>query len=173
MAPKYKFFLIALVLALGLDQGTKIWARSALKPHAPETIKVIPGYFELEYAENTGSAFSMLRGHPETRYFLFAFGIVALGAVAHYLRKAQPGQRRIAFELGLLAGGALGNLWDRALYGYVTDFILWRAGSHRWPNFNIADAALLLGIAGLFLDMKPEPKPVKASGKTPAKAKDR
>ena len=90
---------------------------------------------------------------------------MALGVVAYYLRKATPGQRRIAAELGLLAGGAIGNLIDRAAYGYVTDFILWKMGAHRWPNFNVADAALLIGIAGLLIDMKPAEKPTKGKAK--------
>jgi signal peptidase II len=162
VTPKVKFFLLALILSVALDQGTKIWARHELKPRSPGVITVIPGFFELEYAENTGSAFSLLRGRPEARYILFAFGVIALGVVAMYLRKARPEQRRLGAELGLLAGGAVGNLIDRALYGHVTDFILWRAGAHRWPNFNIADAALVVGIIGLMIDLKPEEKKSKA-----------
>jgi signal peptidase II len=158
VSPKIKWFVIALLLTIGLDQGTKIWARKSLAPRRPEVIKVIPGYFELEYAENTGSAFSLLRGRPEARYILFGFGVVALAVVYLYLKKAKPEQARLAAELGLLAGGALGNLIDRAIYGHVTDFILWRAGSYRWPNFNIADAALVIGIVGLMFDLKPEEK---------------
>jgi signal peptidase II len=158
VSPKVKWFVIALLLSVTLDQGTKIWARQALRPRSPGVIQVIPGYFEFEYAENTGSAFSLLRGRPEAPYILFAFGIVALGVVFMYLRKAPPGHRRLGAELGLLAGGAIGNLIDRALYHHVTDFILWRAGSHRWPNFNIADAALVVGIIGLMIDLKPEEK---------------
>lgn len=158
MSPKIKWFVIALLLSVALDQGTKIWARQSLKPHRPAVVTVIPGFFELEYAENTGSAFSLLRGRPEARYILFGFGVVALVVVGLYLKKAKPEQRRLAAELGLLAGGAIGNLIDRAIYGHVTDFILWRAGDHRWPNFNIADAALVVGIIGLMIDMKPEEK---------------
>jgi signal peptidase II len=153
---KIKWFLIALFLTLALDQGTKIWARHELKPRSPETIKVVPGYFELQYAENTGAAFSLLRGRPEGKYLLFPFGIIALGVVGVYLKKASPDARRLGAWLGLLAGGAIGNLIDRVFYGYVTDFVLWRAGSYRWPNFNIADAALVIGIIGLLFDLKPE-----------------
>jgi len=62
----------------------------------------------------------------------------------------------------------VGNWIDRASYGYVTDFILWKVGAHRWPNFNVADAALLIGIAGLLIDMKP---PEKENKSTKAKAR--
>lgn len=164
MTAKMKYFLIALLLSLGLDQASKVWARHTLKPRG-SNIEIVPGYFELEYAENTGSAFSLLRGRPEARYVLFGFGVIALGVVAVYLRRAKPTERRLAAELGLLAGGAVGNLVDRALYGFVTDFVLWRAGPYRWPNFNIADAALVIGILGLLVDLKPEDK------KTQTKAK--
>jgi signal peptidase II len=158
VSPKIKWFVIALLLTIALDQGTKIWARRSLAPRRPQVVTVIPGFFELEYAENTGSAFSLLRGRPEARYILFGFGMVALVVVGLYLKKAKPEQARLAAELGLLAGGAVGNLIDRAIYGHVTDFILWKAGSYRWPNFNIADAALVVGIVGLMFDMKPEEK---------------
>lgn len=170
MAPKIKWFLVAAVLSLALDQGTKVWARQSLRPRAPEVVTVIPGYFELEYAENTGSAFSFLRGRPWARWAFLLVGLVALGVVGHYLKQTPDGARRIGAELGLLAGGALGNMIDRAIYGPVTDFILWRAGAHRWPNFNIADAALVVGIIGLLIDWKPP----KGAGKAPeAKTKAR
>ena len=164
-APKYKAFLLALVLSLIADQGTKIWARASLKPRAPDVIHVIPGYFELEYAENTSSAFGVMPRGEASRWILFAFGIGALGLVGFWLRKSGPGDRLNAVWLGLLAGGAVGNLYDRGVYGYVTDFILWRAGAHRWPNFNIADAALVAGIAGLFVFGRPQPKREAQPGK--------
>jgi signal peptidase II len=164
MAPKHKLFVLAFLLSLVLDQGSKIWARAELKPKLPSVVTVVPGYFDLEYAENTGSAFSFLRGRPEARWLLTGFGIIALGVIGVFLQKAEPHQRRMAFMLGLLAGGAIGNLIDRAWFGYVTDFVLWKVGTHRWPNFNVADAALLVGIGGLLLE-KPKPKTAPAGAK--------
>jgi signal peptidase II len=158
MTPKARAFLLIFVLAVGADQGSKIWARHALKPKAPATVSVIPGYWDWEYAENTGSAFSFLRGRPETRWLLLGFGLLALGVIATYLRKAPENHARLGASLGLLAGGAVGNLIDRGLYGKVTDFVLWHVGAHRWPNFNVADAMLVFGICGLLLDWKPAPK---------------
>lgn len=158
LRPKHTWFVAAFLIVLALDQGTKIWVRARLKPRAPDVITVIPGIFELEYAENTSSAFGVLGRGPTTRFILFGAGVIALGVIALYLKRARPDQRRVALELGLLAGGAVGNLIDRAALGHVTDFILWRAGSYRWPNFNIADAALVLGIIGLFF----EPQPAKS-----------
>ena len=155
MSAKYKAFVLALLLSLAADQGTKIWARQVLKPRYPAAQVVIPGFFEMRYSENTGSAFGLFRGSPAAKYLFFGVGVVALFVVANYLRRAQPGQVRLAAELGLLAGGALGNIIDRALYSKVTDFIVWKVGSHEWPTFNVADAALVVGIAGLLFDLKP------------------
>jgi signal peptidase II len=161
MAPKYKAFILAFVLSLGLDQASKVWARQELKPKYPEVISVVPGYFDLRYSENAGSAFGLFRGIPGARYILFLVGIGALFVVASYLKKAAPGQRRLAIELGLLAGGALGNIVDRVAFGRVTDFIVWKIGTHEWPTFNIADAALVVGVIGLLFDLRPQEAPRK------------
>src|SRR5262245_33041516 len=132
MATKYKAFLIALILALALDQGTKVWARHRLRPIYPNVVTVIHGFFDLRYSENTGSAFGLLRGVPGARYLFFVVGLAALWVVYSYLRKAPPGARRLSAELGLLAGGAVGNIIDRAAFAKVTDFVVWRIGTHEW-----------------------------------------
>jgi signal peptidase II len=153
---KYRWFAFIFVLSLALDQLSKVWARHVLRPIYPAVKTVIPGFFELRYSENPGSAFGLFRGVPGARYLLFVVGIVALIFVASYLRKASAHARRLGAELGLLAGGALGNVIDRVATGRVTDFIVWRAGAHEWPTFNIADAALVVGVIGLLFDMRPE-----------------
>jgi signal peptidase II len=155
MAPKHRAFLVAFILSLGLDQWTKIWARKALQPIYPQVVTVIADYFEFRYSENTGSAFGLLRNVSWARYLFFSVGVIALAVVWQYLRRARPSEWRLAAELGLLAGGAIGNIIDRALFAKVTDFIVWRVGAHEWPTFNIADAALLVGIFGLLFDLKP------------------
>ena len=63
---------------------------------------------------------------------------------------------RIAAELGLLAGGAIGNIIDRVAFGKVSDFIVWKAGRYEWPTFNVADAALVIGVVTLLLDARAE-----------------
>ena len=156
MKSKYRWFVIVFVLSLGLDQVSKIWARHTLRAIYPAVKSVIPGIFELRYSENPGSAFGLFRGLPGARYILFVVGIGALILVATYLRKAAPDARRLGAELGLLAGGALGNVVDRIAFGRVTDFVVWRLGSVEWPTFNIADAALVVGVIGLLFDMRPD-----------------
>jgi signal peptidase II len=153
---KYRWFAAIFALSLALDQGSKVWARQVLRPIYPAVKTIIPGFFELRYSENPGSAFGLFRGVPGARYLLFVIGIGALIIVATYLRKAAPSARRLGAELGLLAGGALGNVIDRITYGRVTDFVVWKAFGHEWPTFNIADAALVVGVIGLLFDMRPE-----------------
>jgi signal peptidase II len=155
-AAKYRWFTIVFLLALIADQATKIWARKALRPIYPTAKTVINGFFELRYSENPGSAFGLFRGTPGASYLLLAVGVVALAVVGWYLYKAAPGAWRLGAELGLLAGGALGNIIDRLTVTRVTDFIVWKVGSHEWPTFNIADAALVVGVIGLLFDMKPD-----------------
>ena len=162
MAGKYKAFIIALLLALAADQASKEWARRSLQPRYPNVVTVIPGFWEFRYSENTGSAFGLFRSIPGARYLFFIVGAGALIVVSNYLRKAKPGQLRLGAELGLLAGGAVGNIIDRAWFHKVTDFIVWKIGSHEWPTFNIADAALVLGVIGLLFDLKPDDKAAKA-----------
>jgi signal peptidase II len=150
MKPKHKAFLITLILSLVGDQASKMWARSTLRPRNG-AISVIDGYWEFRYAENTGAAFSFLRNNHLAPYLFALAAAVAVVAIGVYLWRARPDSRLFAAGLGLLAGGALGNLIDRVAFGRVTDFVVWRVGTHVWPTFNVADAALLLGVLGLLL----------------------
>jgi signal peptidase II len=157
MKRKYLFFVLLFVIALGLDQATKIWARSELKPRGYDrAVVVVPGYFDLRYSENTGSAFGLFRGTPGARFFLFGVGILCLGVVGAWLYKIPDSASWLGAKLGLLAGGAVGNIADRALFGRVTDFIVWKITTqsrvYEWPTFNIADAALVVGVALLLVD---------------------
>jgi signal peptidase II len=156
MQKKHAFFILALVISLALDQGSKMWARASLRPMSPNAQTVIAGYFDMRYSENPGSAFSLFRGVNGARYLLLCIGVGALFVVGYYLKQATPEQKRIGAELGFIAGGALGNMIDRALYGRVTDFIVWKIGTHEWPTFNIADAALVIGVLGLAIDTWPQ-----------------
>lgn len=160
---KYVVFAILLLISLAADQASKVWARGSLRPrHAP--IVVVDGYFDLRYSENPGSAFGLFRGVPGARYLLLVVGVVAMGVVVSLLRKTPANKLRIAAELGLLAGGALGNIADRVARGVVTDFVVWKFKTYEWPTFNIADAALVVGILAFMLEYKEPPKPSSAPG---------
>jgi signal peptidase II len=159
---KYVTFTVFALVSLVLDQITKAMARGTLRTGGPKV--VVDGFFDLRYAENPGVAFSMLQDIPGGLLSLVAVG--AFGLVLYYLRKMPAEHRRLHVALGLVGGGALGNLVDRILYGRVTDFIVWKARwggrVHEWPAFNIADAALCVGVGLMVLDMITNKKPAPA-----------
>jgi signal peptidase II len=166
MKSKYVAFLLLFLLSLGLDQGTKIWARKTLKPagypaaiSAPQT--VIKGYWDFRYSENPGSAFGMFRNQTGARYFLFGIGLVCLGVIGLWLFRLPANAKWLGVKLGLLAGGAIGNMFDRAMYSRVTDFILWKittaSQTYEWPTFNVADAALVIGVGMILIDRPRDP----------------
>jgi signal peptidase II len=158
---KYVLFGLFMALSIGLDQWTKVLARHHLKPRGPwNPLVVIDGFFNLRYSENPGVAFGMLQQLPAGRMVLTLLAVGAFVLVILYLRKSDPQAARLHIALGLVGGGAAGNLLDRLLYGRVTDFVVWHIGEHEWPAFNIADAALCVGVGLLVLDMflaKPAP----------------
>jgi signal peptidase II len=161
---KYVLFGVFMALSLVLDQWTKSAARAALKGHAAKT--VVESYFDLRYSENPGVAFGMLQQLPGGRLVLTLLAVLAFVLVLAYLRKTDAGASRVHIALGLVGGGALGNVYDRVVYGRVTDFIVWHVNQHEWPAFNIADAALCIGVGLLMLDMlltRPEKSTTPAS----------
>jgi signal peptidase II len=151
---KYVLFGVFLALSLVLDQWTKGLARELLKPRGPYNPKVVvENYFDLRYSENPGVAFGMLQQMPGGRLVLTLLAVLAFVLVIAYLRKTESGATRLHIALGLVGGGALGNVLDRVIYGRVTDFIVWHVKQHEWPAFNVADAALCVGVGLMMLDM--------------------
>jgi len=147
-------FGVSAVISLVLDQWTKVMARTHLLPLGPWKSKVVVAdYFDLRYSENTGVAFGMFQQLPGGRIWLTLVALAALSLVGYYLIRSHPRQSRLHLALGLVGGGAVGNLIDRIAYGRVTDFIVWKVGTHEWPAFNIADAALVVGVALMAIDM--------------------
>jgi signal peptidase II len=151
---KYVLFGVFMALSIALDQWTKALARTHLKPLGPWNPKVvIDGFFNLRYSENPGVAFGMLQELPGGRLVLTLLAVVAFVLVVAYLRATDPAATRLHVALGLVGGGAIGNLIDRVMYGRVTDFIVWHVKQHEWPAFNVADAALCVGVGLMVLDM--------------------
>jgi signal peptidase II len=151
---KWVIFSVLGAIMIALDQWTKILARDILKPlgHGKSHV-VIENYFKLRYSENTGVAFGMLQTLPGGRLILTLVAVAAFALVLYYIHKTDPNHVRLQVALGLVGGGAIGNLIDRIAFGRVTDFIVWHVGVHEWPAFNIADAALVVGVALMALDM--------------------
>jgi signal peptidase II len=129
-------------------------ARPPARPRGPFRPKVVvEGLFDLRYAENPGVAFSMLQDIPGGRIVLTLLAVAAFLLVLYYLHKTPVENTRLHVALGLVGGGAIGNLMDRVIYGKVTDFIGWKYHGHEWPAYNIADAALCIGVGLMLLDM--------------------
>nr|WP_297357349.1 signal peptidase II [uncultured Caldimonas sp.] len=139
---------IALVVIL-LDQFTKtlILGYYQLGQGTPVT-----SFFNIVRVHNTGAAFSFLAGASGwQRWFFIGLGVAAAVFIV-FMLKRHGGQRLFAWALALILGGALGNVIDRALHGYVVDFFDFHLGGRHFPAFNIADCGISVGAALLILD---------------------
>lgn len=169
-----RVLLIALfaLLSLGLDQGTKLWARGSL--HGKPAITVLKNYLAFEYHENPGMAFGLGRNLPGGRFILVGIGLLVLVIVWRIVRQVQRRQRLADIAFGLVVGGAVGNIIDRLWLGRVIDFIVmhWQH-KHTWPAYNIADAALVVGVGLMLIAIGGEPKTAPSSGADTPKSKKR
>ena len=132
---------------VGLDRLTKILA---LEAFAPGETRPVTGFFNLVLVFNKGAAFSFLAGAPGWQTPLFTALALVAAVVISVLLLRNPGKRLFCAGLGLILGGALGNVWDRVAWGYVVDFLDFYAAAWHWPAFNIADSAITVG-AGLLI----------------------
>ncbi|MGO9378231.1 MAG: signal peptidase II [Dissulfurispiraceae bacterium] len=130
------FYAVALVV-LAIDQITKYYVKCHIGPL--DVVHVAP-FFNIVYAENTGSAFGMFKSLGS----LFFIVVSISAAIALSVMIAKDPDNGIPYSL--LLGGATGNLLDRLLRGYVIDFLDVFAGMNHWPAFNVADSALTIGI---------------------------
>lgn len=146
------FIITALVVFL-LDQGSKLLALHALKPVG--SVEIFPGFFRLYYATNTGGAFSILSDHTA---ILILFSLIAAVVILVWHFSLPPADWAMQISLGMIFGGAVGNLVDRIFRGYVIDFFdcHWRYQAH-WPTFNISDSFICIGV-GLIIFFTVFPK---------------
>ena len=154
---KFSVPVVSALLLGVVDQATKVWAVRNLPLF--ELRDIVPGFFGLAHVRNTGVAFSLLSNldHRWVHPFLILATVLAMGAVLAYIAYL-PCKGAAPVGLGLILGGAIGNLIDRARLGYVVDFLdlYWR--NHHWPTFNVADVGITVGIVLLVIDMVASPK---------------
>lgn len=140
-----------LTLVLLLDQASKalVEARFALF----EIEVVIPGLFNLTHLLNTGAAFGFLAGEAALWRQLFFAGMATAALIVLFFafRQLRNQGSLYGHAIGLIAGGALGNLIDRLRLGAVVDFLDFYLGEHHWPAFNVADSAICVGVGLFFL----------------------
>jgi signal peptidase II len=162
------YFILVAGLTLLADQLSKAWAIGALKEDRFRSAEhaVWADYFHWSYAENPGATFSFLAGVPEyVRLPLFA--LIAAGAgigISIYYAKLSGRHLALRTALGFLWAGALGNWIDRLRFTYVVDFIdVHYKNEYTWPTFNVADIAIVIGIALFFFFGEPDGEKKKAA----------
>ena len=138
------------VVVIALDRVSKYLASSSLNLHEP--LNILP-FFNLTLMHNQGAAFSFLSQAGGWQRWLFtAIAIVVTLVIVQWIRRLSPAETWMAAALSLIAGGALGNVWDRIQLGYVIDFIDVYYGTWHWPAFNIADSAITIGALMLIME---------------------
>lgn len=148
--PAQLWIIAGIVLA---DQATKAMVRGQLELH--ESVTVIPGFFDLTRVHNTGAAFGFLDGvdFPYKAAVLSFVALAALVGLAIYSATLDASQRLTRLGLAFVIGGAAGNLIDRVSAGYVLDFVdLFYGDWHFWA-FNVADAAINVGVALMIIEL--------------------
>jgi len=158
-------FVAIFLCTTGFDQASKDWARTL--PTSPPGCStadlaahhcigvpqpVIEGTWDWQLAMNDGVAFSTFTDVGGAQIILSILAAIALVSIGVVAKRTRPEEHLKRIALAAIAGGALGNLIDRIRDGAVTDFVRWRVGDHIWPLFNVADAALLIGVFLLLID---------------------
>lgn len=152
--------LVIAIAIVALDRVTKLWIVAHIQMgHA---IVVIPKVFRLTHVLNTGAAFSMFESSASptlVRSLLIAFSVLAVVVVLTLLWKMGQSVTMTSVALALILGGAIGNLYDRIRLQYVVDFLEVHILKYHWPDFNVADSAIVVGACLLLLEMlKPQSK---------------
>ncbi len=152
-APPSGWWLLLALVVVALDQGSK-WLVARDIPLGGRL--AVTGFFNLVHVENPGAAFSFLAAQSGWQRWLFAAlaGAASLWIVVLLLRRRR--RALLGLALGLILGGALGNLVDRVVWGHVTDFLDFyvrtASGSWHWPAFNLADSSITVGAVALLVD---------------------
>ena len=159
MTLKYKIVAILTPLLVVVDQITKIWVVQNLRYQRDE-IEVIPGFLSIIHAQNPGAAMGMLVDSPYRMVIFAVFTVVAVGVLFNMLKQIADDDRFQSVTIALILSGAVGNAIDRVHKQTVTDFIKvyteyaplksWLLDTFRtneWPTFNVADAAIVVGVA--------------------------
>lgn len=144
-------FLWLAILVFVLDQLSKHWIVANLEPY--QAIQYSP-FFNLTHVYNYGAAFSFLSdagGWQRWFFTLIALGVS--GLLLWWLKESTRQQVLLPVAFSLILGGALGNVYDRMLHGYVIDFLVFYYQDWYWPAFNVADSAICLGAILLIVDM--------------------
>ncbi len=148
-APSLALWLGLALVVIVLDQFTKTLILGSFQLGDS---RQVTSFFNVVRVHNTGAAFSFLAGAAGwQRWFFIVLGVVAAGFIIWMLR-SHPTQKLFCFAVTMIMGGALGNVIDRLLHGYVVDFIQVHWRDSYFPSFNLADSAITLGAVLLIAD---------------------
>ena len=154
MAPKLRILLTIVLVALPVDQISKILVESRLA-HG-ERVPILDGFLYITHARNPGAAFGLFASLAADGK-LMGFAVVSLIAIlviAAFYHRLAPGDRIQSLGLSLVLAGAGGNFIDRVWRGEVVDFLHVRLWSgYAWPDFNVADVCIVMGVAALMTDL--------------------
>jgi signal peptidase II len=152
-------YLIVVAAILAFDQLTKWLVARSLDLH--EMRPIVDGLLSLSHVRNRGAAFGILSDAdlPYQAVLFSVLSLAALAAIAVYAMRLPLAARLPQLALSLVLGGAIGNLVDRLRHGYVVDFVHVYWKQYQWPDFNVADSAISIGVALLVLDILRSPQP--------------
>ncbi len=145
-------YAVAAVLIIAADRVTKLAISASIPLYSSRT--VIEGFFDIVHTRNTGIAFSLFAdAGPTVREILIpGMSVAAVVLVVVLFFQSGSGSWRFQVGLTLVLAGAVGNLYDRAVYGFVVDFLDFYVGGYHWPAFNVADSSITTGAGLLVLD---------------------
>jgi signal peptidase II len=155
---RLKAYAVALAV-IALDRVTKWIVETYVS--AMDTLHVIPGFFDIVHSENRGVAFGIFNDSTNEwrTTLLIVLSLAAVIFVSAVLWRPDRLDRSSFWGLALILGGAAGNVFDRMMWGRVTDFLDFYISSYHWHTFNIADSAIVVGSGLLLLDLlRPKPK---------------
>ena len=142
------------ISVVALDQAAKLAVVETMR--LGQTIPLVPGFFDIAYVLNPGAAFGILasRSSAFRSPFFVGVSILAIALIVYYYHRYLHEPARLpAPALGLILGGAVGNLIDRLRVGMVIDFLDFHLSGYHWPAFNVADAAISIGVGLMLLRM--------------------
>jgi signal peptidase II len=141
---------LAAAITLAADQANKLWLIFDYGIEVRQPVALTP-FFDVIYAKNPGISYSLLKAQSGLeRFGLLALTLAATLFLGVWLWRAKT--RFVSLSLGLIVGGALGNAYDRMVYGFVADFYHFHVGSFSWYVFNLADVAIVAGVGLLLYD---------------------
>ena len=164
MTGKWRLTLLPALVVIVLDQLTKALVLARMDLH--QSIPVIEGFFDLTYVRNTGAAFGILAGSLAAYRvpLLLGVSVLALVVLFWFVRTVPVERWAVIAACGAVLGGAVGNMLDRLAYGEVIDFLDVYVGAYHWPAFNVADAAITVGVVLLCIDaLRANPAPERST----------